>query len=153
VRRVGVEIAGEHSHDGPDYSREQNQAQPDYRLFAHRASMDELRRARSGSRPLVLEASELALDSRAARVKLAPPGSRAWDERGRRLTLIQHGGGLALAGRAAPLGRAALHVRPANGHVPWLAFGRLWSPRSTPDAYLSGLGDQSDEDLIELLAR
>jgi hypothetical protein len=29
----------------------------------------------------------------------------------------------------------------------------LWSPRSTPDAYLSGLGDQSDEDLIELLAR
>ena len=82
-------------------------------------------------RPFVLEPSELSLDGAAAAVQLARPFRGARDQRVQSIRLDPHGRGLALPGRAAPLGRAALVVGPANVHSPCSHDGGLCSPRLT----------------------
>jgi len=76
---------------------------------------------------LMLQASKLALGSRAATVEVAPPLRLAWDERVQAVSLDPPRLGGALPARAAPLARAALGVRT----------------RKRPGAVLAGRGEKS----------
>lgn len=87
--------------------------------------------AERGERPIVLEAAELALDGGAAAVKSREAGRLTRDQRVKAACLDPDRCGLALAGRAAPLARAALGVHPAKRHSPCSHVGGLCSPRRT----------------------
>jgi hypothetical protein len=64
--------------------------------------------------PLILSTTKGALHRRAVGVQPSPPLRLARDQRVEPVGLHPSAGGLALAGRAAPLGRAALRVRPGE---------------------------------------
>src|SRR4051812_1021893 len=76
-------------------------------------------------RPLVLEASKLALNGRAATVELLEPLRLARDQRVQTAGLDPHGRGLALARRAAPFARAGLVVGSGERPLAVLARRRL----------------------------
>src|SRR5215211_3004323 len=73
----------------------------------------------------MLQPSELALDGRAAPIELLPAQRRARDQRVQAARLDPDRCGFALAGRAAPLARAALAVRSCEPPVAVLARRRL----------------------------
>ena len=64
--------------------------------------------------PLMLSTTKGVLHRRAVGVQPSPPLRLARDQRVEPVGLHPSTGGLALAGRAAPLGRAALRVRPGE---------------------------------------
>ncbi|MEO8290831.1 MAG: hypothetical protein ABI649_07530 [Gaiellaceae bacterium] len=72
--------------------------------------------AERGQSKLVLQAAELSLHGGAASVEVAEALGVAGDERVSAVSLHPHGLGLALTGRAAPLGRLALEV--GSGEYP-----------------------------------
>src|SRR4051812_8292420 len=67
--------------------------------------------AKRGERPLILEATELALDCAARAVELRGALRLARDQRVQAVSLDPRGRGLALGRGAAPLGRLARVVR------------------------------------------
>lgn len=77
-----------------------------------------------GEAVVVLQPAELALNSGAAPVEVAPPLRLARNERIAAAGLHPHGGGLALAGWAAPLRRLAVVVSSAEVPDAVLADGR-----------------------------
>ncbi len=76
-------------------------------------------------RPLVLEATELALDGAARTVEIRGAHRLAWDQGVQAVGLDPTGLRLALSGRAAPLGCLALVVNPGERPLAVLAARRL----------------------------
>lgn len=70
--------------------------------------------AQRQQRPLMLETAELTLDTRPAAVEVFVPLGPARDQRVQPVGFEPHRSGLALSGRAAPLGGAAVVVGPGE---------------------------------------
>src|SRR3989442_704718 len=77
-----------------------------------------------GERPFVLEPAELALDGGALAVEALPAKRLAGDQRVQAVGLDPPGGGLALAGWAAPLGGLTRVVCP--GETPLAMLAARW---------------------------
>ncbi len=88
--------------------------------------------AQREQRPLVLEATELALDGSARAVELARAVRLARDQRVQAVGLDPSGGGLALAGRAAPRGSTPLVV--GSGERPLAVLTRRRAMLATLDS-------------------
>jgi hypothetical protein len=89
--------------------------------------------------PLVLQASELALDAPASAVQAAPPLRGARDKRMETVGLDPAGRGRAMARGAAPLGRLALRVGPGEYPRSVVALGRRCAPRFTAGVSRRGM--------------
>lgn len=86
----------------------------------------------------MLERSELTLDGSALAVKVVVALRFAWDERVKPACLAPHRAGLALASRAAPLGRLSLEVGTSEGPLAVRAVRRVGSATLHGSGFLQG---------------
>ena len=95
--------------------------------------------AQREQRPLILEPPELALDGATTSVERLPALRLSGHEGMQAIRLDPARAGLALTGRATPLGRATRRIGPGEGPRPVLAARRVRLPGLDAGVCLSGM--------------